>query len=325
MEGGPGLHAVGLPSALSIMGKWLRVSELLAQQAGSRGRVMGWVRSVRTQKTHSFVDVDDGGANALQVVATPEQTVGLITGCSVSVEGEVVEGPKTKELRAGSIDLLGGSSGAYPLAKKAHSLEHLRDYPQFRARTKTIAAALRLRSSASLLIHQFFASRGFVNIHTPILTGNDCEGAGELFKVTPEGFFGKPAYLTVSGQLQAEMFASALGRVYTFGPTFRAENSHTQRHLAEFWMVEPEVAGFDLPETCNLAQDLVTTVTKSLLTSSPTDLDSLQASNRSRLETFLAKPFAYMTYAEALKVVPNPRPGAALATEQERFLTVGLR
>jgi asparaginyl-tRNA synthetase len=258
-------------------------------------------------------------------VATPEQTAGIITGCSVSIEGELVTGPKVKELRAGKIDLLGGSSGAYPLAKKAHSLEHLRDYPQFRARTKTIAASMRIRSAASLLIHQFFASRGFVNIHTPILTGNDCEGAGELFRVTPEGFFGKPAYLTVSGQLQAEIFASALGRVYTFGPTFRAENSHTQRHLAEFWMIEPEAAGFDLQETCSLAQDLVTTVTKDLLLSSPTDLDTLNPSNRTRLEAFLAKPFAYMTYAEALKVIPNPNEGVGLATEQERFLTVRCR
>lgn len=307
------------------MGKWLRVAELLAQQPGSKGRVMGWVRSVRTQKTHSFVDLDDGGANALQVVATPEQTTGIITGCSVSIEGELVTGPKVKELRAGKIDLLGGSSGAYPLAKKAHSLEHLRDYPQFRARTKTIAASMRIRSAASLFIHQFFASRGFVNVHTPILTGNDCEGAGELFRVTPEGFFGKPAYLTVSGQLQAEIFASALGRVYTFGPTFRAENSHTQRHLAEFWMIEPEAAGFDLQETCSLAQDLVTTVTKDLLLGSPTDLDTLNSSNRSRLEALLAKPFAYMTYAEALKVIPNPNEGAGLATEQERFLTVRCR
>ena len=304
------------------MGKWQRIAEVLSQPIGSSGHVMGWVRSVRSQKTHSFLDLDDGGPNALQIVTTPDHTQGLITGCSVSVQGEVVSGPKNKELHAKEITLLGGSAGTYPLGKKAHSLEHLRDYPQFRARTKTIAAALRLRSAASLSIHHFFTSQDFIHIHTPILTSNDCEGAGELFQVTPSNFFSRPAFLTVSGQLQAEIFASALSRVYTFGPTFRAENSHTQRHLAEFWMVEPEVAGFDLEDTCELAKDMVTSVTKDLLTTSGTDIDSLGSGNRSRLERFLNTKFAYLTYKEAIKVVPNGKPGSGLTTEQERFLTV---
>ena len=289
----------------------------------TQGSVMGWVRSVRTQKTHSFIDLDDGSPSPLQVLCSPSQSTHLVTGSSLSISGTLKPGPKsTKELHASQVEQIGGSSGSYPLAKKSHTMEHLRDYPQFRPRTRTIAAAMRLRSAASLSIHQFFAKQGFTNIHTPILTGNDCEGAGELFRVGPEGFFGKPAFLTVSGQLQAEIFACSMGRVYTFGPTFRAEKSHTQRHLAEFWMIEPEMAGFDLAATCDLAENLVRSVTTEMLQTCPIDLDSLGSTNRARLEAFLASSFTRMTYADALKIIPNPKPGESLATEQERFLTV---
>lgn len=234
----------------------------------------GWIRSVRHMKKFSFLTIHDGTAfHPVQVVADSDvvKDLHLSTGASVSVTGSLVSTGKDKagqqyEIQASAIQVVGEADSTYPLQKKYHSLEFLREITHLRCRTNTLGASMRIRSAASFAIHEYFQSEGFCHVHTPILTPLDCEGAGELFEVrvppapsstttkngdavkTPtspsgeEHFFGQPMYLGVSGQLYGELAASSLSKVYTFGPTFRAENSHTSRHLCEFWMIEPEIA-----------------------------------------------------------------------------------
>ncbi|HIK44899.1 MAG TPA: asparagine--tRNA ligase, partial [Leptolyngbyaceae cyanobacterium M65_K2018_010] len=252
-----------------------RIRDILkAGEPGQMVTVQGWVRTKRESKGFTFVDVNDGSAMAgLQVVLNADladyDTVvkELTTGSAVAITGQLVESPgkgQRVELRGQAITVFGTADAeTYPLQKKRHSFEFLRTLGHLRSRTNTLGAVFRVRNACAQAIHQFFQGRGFLWIHTPIITASDCEGAGEMFAVTslnlaqlprhPDGaidysqdFFGKPAYLTVSGQLEAEIMAMAFTNVYTFGPTFRAENSNTSRHLAEFWMVEPEMAFCDL-------------------------------------------------------------------------------
>jgi asparaginyl-tRNA synthetase len=234
---------------------------------GETVTVKGWARTVRAQKALGFLEVNDGSSfGGLQVVFEGDlvsSLKGVGTGCAVSIEGEVVKGGGKQpiELKASSFELVGGCEGDYPLQKKRHSLEFLRSIAHLRPRTNTLAAAARIRSTLAQAVHAFFDEEGFNYVHSPIITTSDCEGAGEMFRVTSldgkelsgsaekndfaEDFFARSAYLTVSGQLSGEAYACALGDVYTFGPTFRAENSQTARHLAEFWMIEPEIAFAD--------------------------------------------------------------------------------
>jgi len=247
--------------------------------------VKGWVKTVRKQKTFSFIEVGDGSSlSNLQVLlesSVPhynEIIDSLTTGASIVVKGKIVENPKKKgalEVQAESIDLVGGCDAEkYPLQKKRHTFEFLRSIAHLRPRTNTLGSIARVRQALSFATHQFFQNRSFYWVNTPIVTASDCEGAGELFQVSTldmeklpkngqgkvdyeKDFFEKPAYLTVSGQLNAEIFALALSDVYTFGPTFRAENSNTSRHLAEFWMIEPEMAFADLNDDMELADGLL--------------------------------------------------------------------
>ncbi|MEY4132304.1 MAG: Asparagine--tRNA ligase, partial [Verrucomicrobiota bacterium] len=256
---------------------------LSAEQPLAGVTVSGWVRTRRDAKDFSFVELNDGSCfKNLQVVvdaAVPGADLlkDALTGSSVSVDGQLVPSPakgQKWELKATAFRLLGRADETFPLQKKGHTVEFLRSIPHLRARTNRLGSMMRVRSRMAMAVHEFFQRRGFAYVHTPIVTASDCEGAGELFRVTtldpsapartPEGridwsadFFAKQAYLTVSGQLEGETLACALGDVYTFGPTFRAENSHTSRHASEFWMIEPEMAFCDLAGDMDCAEELV--------------------------------------------------------------------
>jgi asparaginyl-tRNA synthetase len=336
------------------------VRALLArQQAGGEVLVQGWLRTVRHAKGVSFLEISDGSCFAgIQVVAAPElpeyegTVKALRTGCAVSASGELVDSPGSGqrfEIRAQQVLLVGGVGDDYPLQKKRHSFEFLREIAHLRPRTNTIAAVLRVRNAAARAVHEFFQQRGFVWLHAPIITASDAEGAGALFRVTtldparpprtPAGavdyaqdFFGREAYLTVSGQLEAEIAALALTNVYTFGPTFRAENSNTSRHLAEFWMVEPEMAFCDLEGDVEIAEAFLKFVFRSVLEQCPDDMAFFQqridASVIETLEHIVASPFERMTYTEAVRVLEGcgksfefpVKWGVDLQSEHERFL-----
>jgi asparaginyl-tRNA synthetase len=337
--------------------------------------IKGWVRTLRKQKTLAFVEVNDGSNLAgIQCVVTLDpdrpnhadtlQAIDAITtGAAVEVTGLLVASQGSKqavELAAQSLRVVGTcpADKAYPLAKKRHSLEYLRSIAHLRPRTNTIAAVARVRSVLAGSIHEFFQTQGFVYVHTPLITASDCEGAGELFRVTtlnldqPSAlplienttttdysldFFGKPAFLTVSGQLAAETHACALGDVYTFGPTFRAENSQTTRHLAEFHMLEPEMAFADLQSAMNNAEAMLKYTVQRVLTKCPQDLAFFQSfydeKLMERLETLVHKPFARVSYRQAIAYLqdeiakdpskwqfPHVEFGTDLATEHERWL-----
>ena len=295
-----------------------RISQLLLQEVGTKAKTAGWIRSVRHHKSFSFLDLDDG-SQSVQVIVDGDQAAHLVTGGSVEVLGTIKQGPKFKEIHCEELQVLGVSDGNYPLAKKAHTMEHLRSFPQFRARTKTISAALKVRSDTSMFIHDFFRARDFYFVHTPIITANDCEGAGEMFELKNSDFFGKHAYLTVSGQLQAEIFACSMGKVYTFGPAFRAEKSHTQRHLAEFWMVEPEMINYTLEETICLAKDLMKFTAQKILEARPEEIKFLNKTT-SHLEKLIAQEWANISFQEAKKLTGGET-SEPLSTEEERHLT----
>mmetsp|Transcript_21630 Transcript_21630/g.33348 ORF Transcript_21630/g.33348 Transcript_21630/m.33348 type:complete len:557 (-) Transcript_21630:157-1827(-) len=339
--------------------------------------IKGWVRTVRKQKTLAFVEVNDGSnLGGIQTVlafdtideATKEAIDKLTTGAAVAVEGPLVKsqgGKQAVELAATSMKIVGDCPGdTYPLAKKRHSLEYLRTIAHLRPRTNTVAAVARVRSTLAGAVHSFFQQSGFVYVQTPLITASDCEGAGELFRVTTldldkvselpkavdeesgkatdsvdysEDFFGKPAYLTVSGQLGAETHACALGDVYTFGPTFRAENSQTTRHLAEFHMVEPEMAFADLDSAMDNAEAMLKHVVKDVLGKCSSDLQFFQKfydkGLTARLEKVVSQPFARVSYRDAIKYLqeeiakdpskwqfPDVVFGTDLATEHERWL-----
>jgi asparaginyl-tRNA synthetase len=320
--------------------------------------VKGWVRTRRDSKSFSFIELNDGSClKNLQIIAPDtlenyDEIKTLSTGSSISVVGKMLESPgqgQKWELHANTIDIIGLAPENYPLQKKRHTDEFLRTIAHLRPRTNKYGAAFRIRSELSFAIHQFFREKGFRYVHTPIITSSDCEGAGELFHVTsfdldhiPKNdgkfdysldFFGKEANLTVSGQLSAEMFALALGDVYTFGPTFRAENSNTRRHAAEFWMVEPEMAFCDLSENMNLAEDFIKKMTSQILTQCSDDLELfakfIDKSLMSRLEKTLYGEFIRITYEDAVKIVKNSGQkfeydlsiGSSLQAEHEKFLT----
>jgi asparaginyl-tRNA synthetase len=325
---------------------------LRASKSPGKVVVKGWVRTKRDSKAFSFVEINDGSClSNLQIIADAgiegyDSVPTLRTGASVAVEGEVVEsqGKQKWEMQASSLTVLGNSDEDYPLQKKGHSLEFLRSIAHLRPRTNLFGAVFRMRSRMAYAIHQFFQERGFVYVHTPIITASDCEGAGEMFRVTtldgktmdkqPDSdFFGKPAYLTVSGQLEGETFACALSNIYTFGPTFRAENSHTSRHASEFWMVEPEMAFCDLQEDMSLAEEMIQYLVADALEHCSEDLGFL---NRfvdkgliERLEFVKKRDFERISYTEAVKLLEKSdqkfeyevKYGLNLQSEHERYLT----
>ena len=314
--------------------------------------VEGWVRTRRDSKTFSFLEVNDGTSLAsIQVVADAgipgyEDISRMTTGSSVSILGRLVESPgKQKwEIQATEIKLVGGSPENYPLQKKGHSPEFLRSIAHLRPRTNLFGAVFRTRSRMAAAVHQFFMERDFVWVHTPIITASDCEGAGEMFHVTTldpmaenkgyeDDFFGKPANLTVSGQLEGETFACALSNIYTFGPTFRAENSNTSRHAAEFWMIEPEMAFCDIYGDMEIAESFIKHIARTMLQDTSGDFDFfcrfVDKGLRARLEEVAEKPFVRCSYTEAIEIMQasgekfeyKPYWGMDMQTEHERFLT----
>ena len=333
---------------------------LARESAGGRATVRGWLRTVRHAKGVSFLDVSDGSClSGIQVVASPE-TEGfdlvvrhLTTGSAITAEGTLVESPgkgQRFELHAAKIELVGAAGPEYPLQKKRHSFEFLRTIAHLRPRTNTLGAVLRIRNAASMAIHEFFQHEGFFHLHSPIVTASDAEGAGEMFRVTtlpldspprrPDGtvddgadFFGRPSFLTVSGQLEAEIGALALSRVYTFGPTFRAENSNTARHLAEFWMVEPEVAFCDLNDLADLAERFLKFVFAKVLERCAEDMaffaERVEPKVIERMRSVIDEPFERIAYREAVRVLERSGEsfefpvgfGRDLQSEHERWLT----
>ena len=338
-----------------------RIATLLASEhVDVKTTVMGWVRTKRDSKGgFTFLEVNDGSClSNLQVIANStlpnyrEEVIKLHTGCSVRVSGPVVASPgkgQKVEMQADEIQVLGWSDPqSYPLQKKKHSFDFLRSIAHLRPRTNTFGAVARVRNAMSLAIHTFFQERGFIYIHTPIITGSDCEGAGEMFKVTTldlgripqkdgqidfeKDFFSTPANLTVSGQLEAEVYALAMGDVYTFGPTFRAENSNTSRHLSEFWMIEPEMAFCELDGNIEVAVSLLKYIFAYLLDHCQEDLQFfnrfIDSSVIKTLEDIVEKDFDVLTYTEAVKVLSETKQkfefpvfwGCDLQSEHERYL-----
>ncbi len=320
-------------------------------------RVMGWVRTRRDAKGFSFLELNDGSClgNLQVIIDDTAEGADLVrslgVGASVAVTGELVASPgkgQRYEVRAASVSLLGAADAeTYPLQKKRHSDEFLRTIAHLRPRTNKYGAMLRIRSALAHGIHDYFAKEGFALVHTPVITGSDCEGAGEMFRVTTLGpeaaampaaerlsqdFFGKEAMLTVSGQLSAEPLALALGRVYTFGPTFRAEHSDTSRHAAEFWMLEPEMAFADLEDNMDLAESLVTHLVRLVLAECAEDFGLfakfVDPTLPATLENLLAQPFVRLPYAEAVDILTSCKKafqypvafGADLQSEHERYL-----
>ena len=329
------------------------------EPGGHEVTVDGWVRTRRTSKEITFFEINDGSTiRNLQVVVEKEfpdyESVmkDVATGCSVSVTGSLNPSPakgQSVELKAVSIAVIGEAPPDYVLQKKRHSFEFLREIAHLRPRTNSFGAVARVRSTMSFAIHKFFQERDFVYIHTPIITGSDCEGAGEMFQVTTlpldkpplvdgnvdytKDFFGKKASLTVSGQLEGETYACALKNIYTFGPTFRAENSNTSRHLAEFWMIEPEMAFCDLTLNMDVAEEFLKYIFVYLLEHCPDDMDffNTRISNGiiENLETIAQSSFKRVTYTEAVKQLTSAgvdfefpvKWGVDLQSEHEKFLT----
>ncbi|MGB5985778.1 MAG: asparagine--tRNA ligase [Desulfobacterales bacterium] len=320
--------------------------------------VKGWVRTKRDAKGFSFLEVNDGSClKNIQIIVdenlpTYPAIEKIATGAALAVAGDLVASPgkgQNWELRAREVQLIGAADATdYPLQKKRHSDEFLRTIAHLRPRTNKFGAMFRIRSESAFGVHNYFRERGYFYLHTPIITGSDCEGAGELFRVTvlpPDGgvqkegegvfyndFFGQEANLTVSGQLEAELFASALGAVYTFGPTFRAENSNTPRHAAEFWMVEPEVAFADLNDNMDLAEDLTQKLTIYVMESCQADLELfsrfVDKTLMKTLELVAQSDYQRLPYGEALEILERSKKkfeypvafGTDLQTEHERFL-----
>ena len=323
--------------------------------------IMGWVRTRRDSKGgFSFLEVNDGSClRNLQVVA--DHTIDdfdsiskkLFTGSCVSITGKLVQSPgkgQCVELQAKSIEIFGEANpDQYPLQKKHHSFEFLREIAHLRPRTNTFGAVMRVRNRLSYSIHKFFQDRGFIYLHTPIITTNDCEGAGEMFQVTTlnpdsipmtdgkvdysQDFFGEKTGLTVSGQLEGEVYAMAFSEIYTFGPTFRAENSNTSRHLSEFWMVEPEMAFYDLEDDMNLAEDFLSYLFKDILVHCPEDLDffnkQIDKTILERHHNISEKGFERITYTDAIQILEKSKKnftytvewGSNLQSEHERYIS----
>lgn len=326
---------------------------LASEEERSGVTVAGWVRTRRDAKGFSFLELNDGSClGSLQVVvdegiAGSEDVKRMLTGASVSVTGRLVASPakgQDWEMQATTVALVGEAPEDYPLQKKRHSAEFMREIAHLRPRANLYGAIFRVRSGLTQAVHRFFAERDFINVHTPILTASDCEGAGEMFRATihdpmkgnarPEDdFFEKTAYLTVSGQLEGETFACALSNIYTFGPTFRAENSHTSRHAAEFWMIEPEVAFCDLEGDMDLAEEFVREMVRVVVEGMPEDFalfaKFVDKGLQARLQQVLTQPFVRVSYTEAVTILEESGNkfdypvawGENLQSEHERFLT----
>ena len=326
---------------------------------GSDVSVMGWVRPRRGNKHVQFVALNDGSTiRNIQIVFdmqrfSEDQLRPVTTGSSIHVTGKLVESMgkgQTCEIQAETLEIFGTADPEiYPLQKKGHTLEFLREKAHLRPRTNTFGAVLRVRSALAFAIHKFFQERGFFYLHTPLITASDCEGAGAMFQVTTldlnnpprledgsvdysSDFFGKPAALTVSGQLEGELGATALGAIYTFGPTFRAENSNTPRHLSEFWMIEPEIAFYDITDNMDLAEDFIKYCVSYALDNCRDDLEFLQQMYDpeliSRLEEVVKSEFVRLTYTEGVEILKNSGRkfefpvdwGTDLQSEHERYL-----
>ncbi len=340
--------------------KRTKIAQLLAHEAAGRQvDVRGWVRTRRGNKFVQFVALNDGSTiNNLQIVFdmnkfSEDDLKAVTTGSSIHVVGQLVESQgkgQTNEVQAETLEVYGTADPAkYPLQKKGHSLEFLREIAHLRPRTNTFGAVLRVRSKLAYAIHKFFQEKGFQYLHTPLITASDCEGAGAMFQVTTlplndlpktedgkvdysQDFFGKPTALTVSGQLEGELGATALGEIYTFGPTFRAENSNTPRHLSEFWMIEPEMSFYDLEDNMELAEEFVKYCIKYVVDNCPDDIqflnDHFDKGLIERLEFVMHNDFQRVTYTEGVKILEESGHkfefpvywGADLQSEHERFL-----
>lgn len=327
---------------------------------GTEVTVKGWVRTLRDQKSFAFIEVNDGSSLAnLQVVMNQdhpnyaELVKSLSTGASVSVKGKIASNPQRPndlELHATQLAIIGlCDPETYPLQKKRHSFEFLRTIAHLRPRTNTMGAVIRVRNALAFATHKFFQELGFIYLHTPIITSSDCEGAGKMFQVTTlnvdnpprtqdkkldnsKDFFGQPTYLTVSGQLEGEIYACALSDIYTFGPTFRAENSNTSRHLAEFWMIEPEMAFADLKDNMDNAEAYLKYVFKYVLENCPEDMaffdKFISEGTIAKLQAIIDTPFERTTYTEAVKILEKSGKtfefpvswGVDLQSEHERYL-----
>ncbi len=341
----------------------MKIAAIFADQEQLGGKeitVCGWARTIRDMKTFGFIELNDGSCfRNLQVVMSADELhnykeiASQNVGAALIVRGTVVLTPEAKqplELKAAEIAVEGRSTPDYPLQKKRHSVEFLRTIQHLRPRTNLFSATFRVRSAAAYAVHEFFQSRGFVYVHTPIITGSDCEGAGEMFQVTTldlnnvpktadgqvdysQDFFGKKTSLTVSGQLNAENFAMAFGNVYTFGPTFRAENSNTQRHAAEFWMIEPEMAFCDLNGDMDVAEAMIKHIIKTVMEKCPDEMAFFNAfvdrGLAERLTHVANSDFGRVSYTEAVELLKQNNDkfdfkvewGCDLQTEHERYLT----
>jgi asparaginyl-tRNA synthetase len=339
--------------------KRTRIQNLTESHIGQTLKICGWIRTVRSQKKYAFIEINDGSMmRNLQIIVSestkdfPQFLYLLTTGASICVKGRLVKSPgaeQTWEVHAQSIDLIGSCPAEYPLQKKRHSFEFLRTIAHLRARTNTQSALLRVRSTLAFATHLFFQQRGFLYVHTPILTTTDCEGGGEQFLCTTldlqklrtsasgeidfsDDFFGKPAYLTVSGQLNGEALACAMSDIYTFGPTFRAENSNTSRHLAEFWMIEPEMAFADLEDDMECAEEYLKFSIQYLFDHCQEEMNFfeqfIEPGLIKRLRHVVESSFARLTYTEAIQILENSGKsftfpcfwGADLQSEHERYL-----
>ncbi|MBF0469094.1 MAG: asparagine--tRNA ligase [Desulfamplus sp.] len=337
--------------------KRIKINRLLASEISiDKVLVKGWVRTKRDSKEFSFMELNDGSClRNIQIIADSRlenysQIAAITTGSAVGVEGRLVESPgkgQKWEIHADSVDIINIAPEDYPLQKKRHSDEFLRTIAHLRARTNKYGAAFRIRSEMAFAIHKFYNEKGFRYLHTPIITGSDCEGAGEMFRVTSldpaavaksgkmdfnQDFFAHEANLTVSGQLSAEMFALALGDVYTFGPTFRAENSNTSRHVAEFWMVEPEMAFCDLDGNMDHAEELLKYLTLHAVTNCSEDItiftEFVDKGLEKVLDVLIQEEYARISYDDAIDLLLKSRKefeykveiGKDLQSEHERFL-----
>ena len=341
----------------------VQIKEIFRNQKDYVGKeisVCGWIRQIRDSKKLGFIELNDGSFfKCIQVIFEEDKisnfkdVAKLSISSSISVKGDLVETPDGKqpfEIHAKEIEILGASDLDYPIQNKRHTFEYLRTVAHLRPRTNTFMAVFRVRSLVAYAIHKFFQEQGFVYVHTPLITGSDCEGAGEMFKVTTldldnvpkneqgevdytQDFFGKSVNLTVSGQLNGEMFATAFGNIYTFGPTFRAENSNTPRHAAEFWMIEPEMAFADLSDNMDVAEAMVKYIIKFVMENAPEEMEFfnkfIEPGLIERLENVVNNEFERITYTKAIELLTPYKDQfkypveweAGLQTEHERFIT----
>ena len=341
----------------------VQIKEIFRNQKDYVGKeisVCGWIRQIRDSKKLGFIELNDGSFfKCIQVIFEEDKisnfkdVAKLSISSSISVKGDLVETPDGKqpfEIHAKEIEILGASDLDYPIQNKRHTFEYLRTVAHLRPRTNTFMAVFRVRSLVAYAIHKFFQEQGFVYVHTPLITGSDCEGAGEMFRVTTldldnvpkteqgevdytQDFFGKSVNLTVSGQLNGEMFATAFGNIYTFGPTFRAENSNTPRHAAEFWMIEPEMAFADLSDNMDVAETMVKYIINFVMENAPEEMEFfnkfIEPGLIDRLENVVNNKFERITYTKAIELLTPYKDQfkypveweAGLQTEHERFIT----